>query len=577
MTRVSRSVTLRGAVGADLRTGRYLDAEYLIVPLVALVEGVIRPANAESPELVLAAEFEKAPGGWNGRPVVLNHPQRGDAYVSAGDPAVLEEYAFGMLFNTRVEDKKLLTEAWLSVARAEAVGPKAVRVMEMVRAGEMVEVSTGTLVEVEPTAGIYAPTAQEYGGVWRGIVPDHLAMLEEGSIGACSVEMGCGAPRAAVAYQVTATGLAALVAEQEDKTMPDNPAAGTPTPAVPAKTPPVPAADPSRSLRDRLLSLVGIKPKGEGEPATLREDVSRAMAQALREGAAEDTTDVDLRNALDRALRSTEPGYLWIEAVIPAKGQVVYLVAPEDRMMTIRRPFTVADDGTVGLADGREEVKAVTHYEPIKAASAGDCGCHATSKTPASAAAGDQTMPEIKKARVQALIDSKRNPYTAAQSAALEALDETALKAIEDIDASLPEPKVEETKAEPKVETKVEPAAAKAKTAEEVEAEYLATAPASIRTMVAEKKAADAAEKAALVTGLKAAQTQFSEAQLNAKPNDELRAMAAMLEAASGQAVVSYEGRALPRPAGEPTNEPPDGYAIAIAARQAATPKGKES
>ena len=48
--------------------------EHLVVPLVALVEGVLQSSNAETPELALASEFGKHFKGWNGRPVVVNHP-----------------------------------------------------------------------------------------------------------------------------------------------------------------------------------------------------------------------------------------------------------------------------------------------------------------------------------------------------------------------------------------------------------------------------------------------------------------------------------------------------------------------
>ena len=60
-------------------------------------------------------------------------------------------------------------------------------------AGEQVEVSTGYWANVRPSSGKF--NGEAYVGIQTNVVPDHLAILEEGAIGACSWKDGCGAPR----------------------------------------------------------------------------------------------------------------------------------------------------------------------------------------------------------------------------------------------------------------------------------------------------------------------------------------------------------------------------------------------
>ncbi len=177
-----------------IRVGQLNGREHLIVPVVALVEGVLHSANAEDPELALASEFARYPDAWNGRPLVMNHPQVDGDFVSANSPEVLEEWAFGKLFNTRLEDNKLKTEAWIdTLAVAASDNPDIQQTVDRINNGEIVEVSTGLFATVEQLPGKF--NGEAYAGIWRSVAPDHLALLAEGCIGACSVEDGAGAPR----------------------------------------------------------------------------------------------------------------------------------------------------------------------------------------------------------------------------------------------------------------------------------------------------------------------------------------------------------------------------------------------
>jgi hypothetical protein len=194
--KTARHVHLIGATG-QIRTGKYHGDDVLIVPVVALMEGVIRAVNAPSAELVPFSSIMVAPQGWAGRPVVLDHPIENGRQVSANSPRILEERAFGTIFNPRTEGRKLLMEAWLDPVRAARVAPA---VLRRLSSGDMIEVSVGVFVVAEDRQGEFK--GKRFNAIWRDIVPDHLAFLSEGDTGACSIAMGCGSPRAASAYLI---------------------------------------------------------------------------------------------------------------------------------------------------------------------------------------------------------------------------------------------------------------------------------------------------------------------------------------------------------------------------------------
>lgn len=195
-----RHVHLRGATG-HIRTAVFDSRDHLVVPVVALMEGVIHAVNASTPEMVPLASLSVAPQGWNGRPVVLGHPARNGRQISANDPKVLEQQGIGHVFDARIEGKKLLCNAYIDPIKAEKIG--AGKMLERLRAGDIVEVSVGAFVVTEDKPGDHL--GKPYKAVWAQIAPDHLAMLPNG-IGACSAEMGCGT-RAAMAHVVTAEEL----------------------------------------------------------------------------------------------------------------------------------------------------------------------------------------------------------------------------------------------------------------------------------------------------------------------------------------------------------------------------------
>lgn len=199
-----RQLHLRGALGA-VRTETIDGHEHLVVPCVALQEGVIHAINAETPEFVSAAALSKNYTHWNGHPLVLGHPTRDGRQISAHDPDVLARHGFGHVRASRMNGGRLGMEALVDPERLVAL--KQDQLLADLRAGKQVEVSVGAFVTTNDRSGTHKGRA--YKAEWVGITPDHLAFLPNGT-GACSLEMGCGAHRAAVAHLVTAEGFEAL-------------------------------------------------------------------------------------------------------------------------------------------------------------------------------------------------------------------------------------------------------------------------------------------------------------------------------------------------------------------------------
>lgn len=177
---------LVGTVREETLNGR----AYLVAPVVALVEGVIWSGNSSEPSLALADEFAPTPAAWDGRPVTVDHPQLNGQFVSANLPEIWDTVVIGQMFNSERDDDRLLSEIWLDIAKAEELG--FIEVVENFRNNIMMEVSTGLFASSEEQTGEL--DGERFFNVWRDVLPDHLAILPD-TIGACSIEDGCGAPR----------------------------------------------------------------------------------------------------------------------------------------------------------------------------------------------------------------------------------------------------------------------------------------------------------------------------------------------------------------------------------------------
>lgn len=454
----------------EIRTAEYNNLEHIVIPVVMMVEGVVWAANSPFPALVLAEEFSKFPDGWNGRPIVGGHPYKHGSPVSANAPDVLEENAFGFIFNTHVKGDRLCAEAWIDPVRAKRPGSVGERTLERIKEGtEILEVSVGVFTEIEDRKGIF--NGLQYEGIWRDYVPDHLAILAEGDIGACSVEMGCGAMRAATVHLVTAAGMQAM--KREVLQVKDTPNTET-----------------KKGIKERFA----------------------AFLKSFTVTVAEDASDREVANLLDSALRASEPGYLGIDEVFSADGNVVFAVMPEDRFVLKRRSFTL-DGGVVTLKDDGEEVVRKSTFEPVTASAvaepkAAGCGCGGH-KEETVIETVKETENMDKTARIAALVASKKLG-SGFSVKFLESLTDEQIEALEKTPAPVETPVVTEPVAAPVV--------AAAKTVDE----YINAAPEGpVRDMLRENLRVATEKKTALISRLRASNRCSAEDY----PDSELQGM----------------------------------------------------
>jgi hypothetical protein len=170
--------------------------EYLVVPVVALMEGVIHAVNAETPEFVPFETLEKCAESWNGKPITIGHPKGSDGkQCSAQDDGIIRAVGIGKIRNAHVDvaSKKMLMEALIDTSKAKKLHPD---MYQRLAEGGTEEVSVGAMVVTDHKPGLWNKV-KKYLGTWTHAEGDHLAFLPGGR-GACSVEMGCGTHRAAM-------------------------------------------------------------------------------------------------------------------------------------------------------------------------------------------------------------------------------------------------------------------------------------------------------------------------------------------------------------------------------------------
>ena len=504
-----RHLHLVGATG-QIRTATYDNREHLVVPVVAMVEGVVWAVNSDVPEFVPAEELAETPHQWNGRGCFAGHPEDGGTQVTANTPRTLER-SFGLVFDTSSHDRILQTRrlelsAWLDPSKAEALGPDSANVIRRLKAGEVVEVSVGCYVEAEDVDGEF--NGKAYHGVWRNIVSDHLAFLGTGEKGACSVAAGCGAGRMATRHLVTAEG----IRREEDMKEPGTGHRPAPPPGA------------KRTIAQRIA----------------------AFMSSLRDS--EGNSDIDVRRALDDALRAVEPGFQGVSEVYPESSEVIYYVMPGDEWMMKRRNYTMTDGGIATLTDNAVEVEPVTTYEVVMAA---------VSKQPAVHNGGRTAEKEISMKSTEAITALTGCPcsgFTTADAKALEGFSEERLTALVEQSSARKAALDAAEKTKPVEEPKV--AAAKAMTRDEM----LAAMP-DVKVMLDERVARELAQKTELVTSLKtAAASAYTEAELNAMDVTQLSKLATLAKVET----IDFSGRGAATPPRTPraaeTFVPPNPY-----------------
>jgi len=195
---VVRELHLLGATGT-VRREELNGRKYLVVPVVALMEGVIHAVNAETPEFVPGDVLKRAAASWIGKPVTLGHPAKAGKQCSASDAVIRKDSGIGVIWKSEYQDngRRLLQEAWIDEEKAKLLHPK---MYDSLAGGNTEEVSVGAMVVANAVGGSH--NGKMYKGAWLETSGDHLAFLPGGR-GACSCEMGCGTHRAASAHVIT--------------------------------------------------------------------------------------------------------------------------------------------------------------------------------------------------------------------------------------------------------------------------------------------------------------------------------------------------------------------------------------
>lgn len=191
-----RTLHLLGAMGT-VRRETLNDRSYLVVPIVALMEGVIHAVNASTPEFVPGEVLARAAASWIGKPVTLGHPAKDGRQCSASDASIRKASGIGVIMKSEYKDRRLLQEAWIDEEKAKILHPV---MYEALSGGKTEEVSVGAHVVANQVGSSF--NGKFYKGTWLEASGDHLAFLPGGR-GACSCEMGCGTYRAAATHVVT--------------------------------------------------------------------------------------------------------------------------------------------------------------------------------------------------------------------------------------------------------------------------------------------------------------------------------------------------------------------------------------
>jgi len=466
---------------ANIRTASLHGEEYTVVPCVALKEGVLWPANAPAPELALAEEFGRFPAGWDGRPVVYDHPKVNGEAVPASTPSILEDAGIGQLFNTKLDGKLLKTEIWVNNVRVESMDEVIQDAVQKLKDGDkIVEVSTGLFSMSEIASGEY--DGEEFQAIWRNIIPDHLAILPEGIRGACSVADGCGAPRNNAMKPVMRAARMNPHDEAEDTVTDDT-------------------DEPKKGMFQKIMEAAG------------------DLLPFVRNS--ETLSDQDTRTAIQGALSDLED-FFWVMAVFEAgdgKGFVVYEEFDSGKLF--ERTFEIASDGQVTIGADKTEVRPVTQFVPV---TSGDPGNQPSAEQRNNS---QETTTMDKEKFVTDLIANEGTQFTDDDKDWLMALEEAQLTKLS------PEDEADDTEtpaggaaAADADDDEVLPVAASANMSTE---DYIANAPPEIQAVLNASVKTHQARKVALVDTLVGnTRCRFTKEQLNAKDVDELEQMAVL-------------------------------------------------
>ena len=102
--------------------------------------------------------------------------------------------------------------------------------------------------------------------------------------------------------------------------------------------------------------------------------------------------------------------------------------------------------------------------------------------------------------------------------------------------------------------------------------DFMKTAPAEVKAIVLAARKADADKRAGHIAALKAAQSEFTEAELGAMSTEQLERFDRALsrEDEDGVPAVDFSARRAAAASASTTKEPPNGYAVALAKQKGA-------
>ncbi len=531
---MSKFRSLRISVNTDveIRTAEFNGQDHIVVPIVMMVgDSAINPMNSTGAEFVPSEVLAVAPEAWNGSPILPFHPvsTSGDP-ISANSPDILESSSFGQVFGAffDISDNKLKAEAWLSPSQAEKVGPEAVAVIEILTGEsdeDMAELSVGGFMSFESATGV--ANGKRYEVAWSDIKPDHLAIFSDGSKGACSNDLGCGAPRTNKEASMAKPGTVEVEVNIDHK-----------------------SGGGFRAFSRLFRSLI-------------------------------DVSDNDLRRLLSDALRAEVPGFEFVEEVFVESGVVIFVAWPEDAWLTLRQSFTADEDGEITLADDQEQVEPVVRYEVVGAEDGGIIdtvvgpvikradgtlyrpefdvpeGDKALSESEISALSAEvqsdieSASPEAGSCQCQkgdghtaptqhsqgvdmnieelvGLLVANKSPYTDADIETLNGYDEGKLQAL--VDAFETDEAVSDDPAPTGVDTgETVSATPEEEEVELTEEEQIDALPLPLKSLVLKAQAQETVRREHLITALGEAQDAINKAGLTAKSTEDLEELSAVL------------------------------------------------
>lgn len=162
--------------------------EYIIAPLTSIVPGVL--SGSKGRLMYPESEIRNSVKAWDDMPICIGHPYdpMTNAHLSAENDGVLERQGVGVLRNSEWNGK-LQHEAWFDSAKLRKVDPD---VYNLLVSGKRVEVSTGLYTNNVPAPQGSSFKGKPYDFIAKDYKPDHMAVLPQGQVGACSLDDGCG-------------------------------------------------------------------------------------------------------------------------------------------------------------------------------------------------------------------------------------------------------------------------------------------------------------------------------------------------------------------------------------------------